>query len=426
MFSMAPIVYQLYSVVLCACLRAFGGGMWCSVLDKQMEYNGWDVLYFYTHMFRNYFSGYPWQVKVSLGIVMGCIVAMIVVFSLFLNDLHRRKRDKKREAKVHQKYRDKIETILMSPEMSYEELIATLGEDTDELRKNHPKYFMSLLAQTRMQERFLEFEFLPNMQPLANLLGVREYMEQNLLQRRHVFHTLQVLLLFQLVISEGRLANYVNSGESDIRMLARLCYILCSENDPYRYLLEDLNAPQSLMRPMLLDYVLGWIKSQNKRMPNFLQLSDQIDNEQMSAFLIREVVQYGSDEEKASMPLYFESPKLDCRVMAIRAAGALSDQNAEEDLKASYPRQPESIKREILESILHIGSGKSLDFLIDEYEQTPSRDTREMALVCIYNYSNEGIRAFVELKEKADGDRRVLIEQVESSGLLEQIRAVRI
>jgi len=423
---MTPLVYRLLEVLFCACRRAVSGGLECAVFNKELTYSGWDIFYFYTHMFRNYFSAYPWQVKVSYGIVVACCVATAVVFTLFLINLRRDRREKAHESKVYEKYRQPVETILMNPTMSYEEMMDILGEDTEALRRNSPKYFMSLLVSVRMQEQFLEFDYLPNMQPLANLLGVREYMEQDLLRRRNVFSTLQVLLLFQLVISEGRLANYVNAGDLDIRMLARLCYILCSENDPYRYLLEDLNAPQSLMRPMMLDYVFAWIKSQNKPMPGLLRLSDQINNEPMAAFLIREVVVYGSEAEKASISRYFESTKYECRIMAIRAAGALADIKSEDALKECYVRQPENIKREILQAILHIGSGKSLQFLIDEYWQTPSRDTRETALGCIYNYSNEGIRAFAELKEKAKGDRLTLIEQVESSGLLEQIRAVRI
>lgn len=395
-------------------------GCMCAAQHKDVAYNGWDVFYFYTHMFRNYFAGYPWQVKTSYTIVVGCIVMTLLVYLLFIRDIIIHSREKKRENKVHDKYRDAVHTILGNDILPASKMEELLGEDEEHLRKNNPKYFVSLLAKERMG--MYEVVYLPNLQPLANMLGVREYMELNLLRQHDVFQTLQVLLLFQLTISEGRLANYVNSGDPEVRMLARLCFILCSNSEPYHYLIPELNAPESLMRTMLLHYVFGWMKAQDRRMPNFLLLANRIENETMAAFMVREVAYWGTDTEKQDVTQFLDSEKIECRTAAVNVVALLSDTIAEQQIIDSYWHQPEHIRREMLKALLSIKSGKQLDFFVNVYRTTNSYETKEIALSCIYNYNNAGRREFEEIRMNASVEELSLINQVDSNNLLMQIR----
>jgi len=418
---MISLAYDL--ILLLAKHAAIWANAWgclCGSLQKDVTYNGWDVFYFYTHMFRNYFAGYPWQVKTSYAIVVFCIVMTVVIYLLFVRDLILQSREKKRERKVHEKYSDAVRTILGNDTLMASDMEELLGDDEAHLRKINPKYFVSLLAKERME--MYEVVYLPNLQSLANMLGVREYMEMNLLRQRDVFQTLQVLLLFQLTITEGRLANYVNSGDAEVRMLARLCFILCSKDEPYHYLIPELNAPESLMRTMLLHYVFGWMKAQDRRMPSFLLLANRIDNEPMAAFMVREVAYWGTDVEKTDVTQFFNSEKIECRTAAVNVVTLLSDGRAEEQIIESYWHQPEHIRREMLKALLSIKSGKQLDFFNKVYHTTNSRETKEIALSCMYNYSNAGRRAFEELRMQADDDDRSLINQVDSNNLLMQIR----
>lgn len=386
------------------------------------EISGYEVLVYYYYIFQNYFADYSWQVKTCYFIVFIALAVMLILLVLFFTDIIKRKKEEKVLHDMEKKYTDAFRTILGNDTLSSTEMIEILnGEDEQTLRKVRPDFFVKILAAVRME--LYEIVYLPNFQPLADLVGVREYMELNLLKNRDVFHTLQVLLLFQLVISEGRLANYINHSDKDIRMLARLCYILCSENEPYRYLQDDLELPQASLRPMLLHYIFGWMKKKERRMPNFLIMAERLKNEEMAAFLIREISYWGGQDEKEGVKRLFMSPKLPCRAAAMNVIANTHNKAAEDEMIKTYDYQPEEVRRDILNAVLAINSGKHLQFLLNAFESASARATQELALSCIYNYGSEGRRKFEELRSTANNADRTLIDQIDTANVLTMIRS---
>ena len=99
-------------------------------------------------------------------------------------------------------------------------------------------------------------------------------------------------------INEGELAIYLNHHNSNIRLMARLANIICTENEPYKYLEEDLNQRMLPWRPMLTHRLFGWLQECGRPMPSFIVLAESLENEQASAFLIEEVAYWGNDTEK--------------------------------------------------------------------------------------------------------------------------------
>lgn len=385
------------------------------------EMTGAEVVVYYFYLFQNYFADYSWQVCTSYFIVVASMCVMVILFFKFARHIYVRKRDDKEFVEVKNRYLDPFRMILGNDTLTDVEMIDYLGADEATLRKVKPDHFMKLLAKVRME--LYEVVYLPNFQPLADLIGVREHMELNLLKGKDVFQTLQVLLLFQLIISEGRLATHVNSSDKEVRMLARLCYILCSENEPYRYLRDDLNKAQAMLRPMLLHYIFGWMREKQRRMPSFILLAKQLENEEMQAFLIKEIAYWGGIDEKRAVRELLLSPSIICRSAAISVISNIKDKEAEPKMIETYEFQPENIRRDILNAILSIKSGTALNFLVHAFENSSSRPTRELALSCIYNYDYEGRRKFEELRTKAVGDDRTLIDQIDTQNVLTMLRS---
>lgn len=390
---------------------------------EDIRFSGLDLASYYISLVQNYFADYSWQVRTAYGIVVGCIVVMLVVFFCFVHDIFARRRRTRRLAEIEERYIDAFRSILGNIPLTNTEMEEYLGTTEQKMREVPAKYYVELLAKVRME--MYDVVYLPNLQHLADLIGVREYFEHNLLKGNDVFGTLQILLMFQLIISEGRLANYVNSNDIDVRMMARMCYILCSENEPYRYLLEDLDSPQSMIRPMLLHYIFGWMKEKERRMPSFLMTADRIKNEQMAAFLIREVAYWGNDDEKKMMSRYFMTERRECRSAAINVVGLIHAEADEDRLIETYIQQPEDIRREILRCVLAMKSGRQLGFLYNCYVESSSRETRELALSCMYNYSAEGRRLFEEIRSKCSSEEEhTLLDQIDSANLLVMIRSL--
>lgn len=388
-----------------------------------VEYSGLELIKYYLNLLENNFSGYPWQIVTSYTIAMTCIIMLVVLFMLFLFRVWRHQRRKKKEKEIYEYYSDKFHLILGSAEtLTHEEILEMLGQTEDDIRKNDTYYYANILEEARMA--MYEIVCLPNMQTLATTLGVVDRFTFQLLKHKDVFRTLQMLLMLQITVNEGLLANFVNHTNREIRMMARLNYITCSRNIPYRYLITELNEEQSLYRPMILNYVFGWMMFQERLMPNFLNLADRVTNEDSAAFLVREVAYWGKENEKEEVKNYFLDERLKVRSAAIEVVAMLGDVSAEEKLVESYFMQPEHIRQEVLRALLSLNSGKQTEFFKKAYEISSSRETHVVALQCLYQYGNSGRRLFEIMRSQADEETRKLIDQVDSAVLLEQLQVL--
>lgn len=388
-----------------------------------VEYSGLELIKYYLNLLENNFSGYPWQIVTSYTIAMTCIIMLVVLFMLFLFRVWRHQRRKKKEKEIYEYYSDKFHLILGSAEtLTHEEILEMLGQTEDDIRKNDTYYYANILEEARMA--MYEIVCLPNMQTLATSLGVVDRFTFQLLKHKDVFRTLQMLLMLQITVNEGLLANFVNHTNREIRMMARLNYITCSRNIPYRYLITELNEEQSLYRPMILNYVFGWMMFQERLMPNFLNLADRVTNEDSAAFLVREVAYWGKENEKEEVKNYFLDERLKVRSAAIEVVAMLGDVSAEEKLVESYFMQPEHIRQEVLRALLSLNSGRQTEFFKKAYEISSSRETHVVALQCLYQYGNSGRRLFEIMRSQADEETRKLIDQVDSAVLLEQLQVL--
>ncbi len=385
------------------------------------EFSGWEMVKYYFNIFETRYSDYSWQIIVSYTIMTYSILFLVGLFFMFWWRVWNARKRLEKEEQLKEYFSDKFRYILGSiEEMTPMEIYDILGLTEAEVKQNDSYYYARLLEDARMS--MYEVVFLPNMQVLAETLGVCERFEYQLLQHKDVFRTLQMLIMLQITISEGRMATYVNHTDPEIRMMARLNYITCSKNAPYRYLLEDLDEPQSLFRPMILNYIFGWMMFQERHMPNFLNLADRLKNEDSAAFLVNMVAYWGKDNEKEEVRDYFLDPRLKVRSAAIGVCIMLNDNESEDKLIMSYFQQPEHIRQEVLRALLAINSGKHTEFFKKAYEMSASRETRAVALLCLYKYGNSGRRLFEIMRSEADDETRKLIDQIDSQVLLAELQ----
>lgn len=384
--------------------------------SNSVVFSGTDYLKYYWSYYQTLTENYTWQIKSAFAILILACLMMLVLFIMFGIKIHRRRENLRQQAKVDKNYYTVFKSILEKDEMSIDEIEEFIGEDEETLRKNKPKNYVTLMANIRTE--MCDIPYLPNTLPLAELLGVRDYLEMNLQRGNNVFNILQEMLFLQLNISEGRLANCVNDRNPDVRMLARLNYIMCSESNPYKYLQEDLNEHQSLLRPMILHHIFGWMKARNRRMPNFLVLADSVDNPETAAFLIQETAYWGNPAEQALIPDFLLSGKKGFRSAAVKAIALLKDINAEQKLVDTFEYQPENVRIDIMNALLAINSGKQVAFFENVYKTSASHTMIELALTCLYGYGEVGRAKFEEIRSNATDEEKVLLDQIETSSRL--------
>lgn len=370
-----------------------------------------------------WFRDYSWQVQVSFSVILICIVTMIIIAYRFYRNMKKTRAFEEELAEASGKYREAFYNILISPEEpSVEEVEAMCGGEMEQLNDYSPVIYATIISTLRLELN--EITYLPNMNYLCRLTGVTTFYEQNLINKQDVLCTLQNIVNMSLRVSEGLLAVYINHHNNNIRQMARVAYIICTETEPYRYLEEDLQEQQALWRPMMMHRLFGWLKATERQMPQFLVLASIMKDDATAAFLIEEIAYWGSDKEKAAVKDFFLSPMYKCRKSALRVVAQLCDETQEDAIIASYEHQPDRLRCECLKAIQAINSGQHTEFFVEAFYGTSSKMIRECALTCLYNYGTEGRRRFEMMRTEVADDplTLTLLDQIDSMAVLNQMR----
>lgn len=395
-----------------------------------VDYSGIDAFDYYYGFFTYWwsavvawFADYSWQVRVSFLLILISVCAMITVAFLFMRNIKRTRRYEKELKETEERLREPFYNILISiDEPTTEEVEIQCDMTIEQMRSISPKVMAAMISSMRME--LSELTFLPNIQLLCDISGVTQYYEANLIGKKDVLGTLQNLVNMHLRVSEGLLAIYINHYNNNIRLMARMSYMICTETEPYRYLEEDLQEKQALWRPMMLHRLFGWLRDTDRQMPQFLVLASVIKDETTAAFVIEELAYWGSEKEKSMIKEFFLSPMLKCRESALKAVAMLGDESQEQAIIDSYDQQPEELRRACLKAIHAINSGKYTQFFVDAFHDTSSKETKECALTCLYSYGDDGRRVFemMHVELSADPQSTNLLNQIDSMALLQQMR----
>lgn len=391
----------------------------------EVHFYGWDVVKFWWRQLTGRFFEYSWQVRTAYAIVVICVVSVLVLSIIFSRYIRKRRKKDEAYAKCRARFIEPFRTILKTdyhlPTSSIENICECSIED---FGKFEGDIFAKLICELRNE--LSDIISLPNIQLLAELTGVRTWIEHNLHKEKDIENSLEIVVTLPIKISEGRLANYANHYDVMNKNLARQALYICNENDPFRYLEDDLEEISRPYRYMSLHRMFGWLYNNQKQMPSFLVLAEKLNNEKSAAFMIEELAYWGRESEKQSINKFFYSNKINCRIAAIKVVALLGKAQWEDTLVESYQKQPEEAQKEILRTITALKTGKQAGFLEKAYISAPARDLAELALKCLYDYNAEGRDRFEILSQTPMSTRdRNLLDEIRSLAELEEKRKQR-
>lgn len=367
------------------------------------DFYGWDVVSYYIFAFRTFVQQYSWQVRLSFAIIFFCVLTMMVVFMLFIIRIKQRNKHQRNFDHCYNTYSEAFYEILEEETpLSERQILEICDEEEHGFEYYDGFLYAEILTHIRMSMN--DVLYLPNLQRLCEVTGAKAAIENRLKKRKSIMRSLQMVNTLPLKINEGLLAIYTSHSKHRVSQLARAAYCMCSQSEPYLYLLEDMNKPQSPWYRITMHRILGWNRAQNLPMPPLWMMATQCENSQMAAFLVEEISYWGTDEEKHQLRNFFDDPRIQCRIAAIRSLARLGYEDAEEQIIASYESQPQSVRREMLKALCSFHSGKYTEFFAEVYKNTPSHTTRKIALECLYDYSEEGRLRF-ETLDKETGDQ---------------------
>lgn len=383
------------------------------------EFYGWDVIIYYVYAIRSYMQAFSWQVRLSFAIILTCILAMMVVFLLFILRIHQRNSHEREFNHCYNEFSEAFIEVLEEQQHLTTRQIMEIC-DVEENGFSYYDGFLYAEVLTHIRMTMNKVLYFPNLQTLCEVTGAKAAIEARLKKRRSMLRSLQMVNTLPLNINEGTLAIYTSHSNQRVAQLARVAYSICSRSEPYLYMIQDINQPQSSWYRITTHRILGWAKAQNYPMPPLWMLATQCENTQMAAFLVEEVSYWGTDKEKHQLQKFLDDPRMQCRIAAIRSMARLGYEDAEEQIYQSYESQPQVVRREMLKALAGFHSGKYVEFFADVYKNTPSHTSRKIALECLYTYCEEGRKRFEQLDIETGTQDAIFFAQIRT---LEQLRS---
>lgn len=385
---------------------------------NEIKFYGIDILKYYYYLYQNSYADYSWQTKIAYFIVICSLLLLFLMLLYFIYKFYKKKKYTKKQNEVIEQYNDIIESLLINEELEHEYIINTLSDIDKSIKA---EYFIKVLINIRL--KYQDKEYFKNMQLICKELGIVEYIENNLLTKYDIFKTLQCLVMLQIEIAEGRLANYINYKNKHIRSFARIAYMYCSRNEPYKFLYDELEEQQNAFTSMLLHYVFSWMNIQDKVLPNFIQYVKTLKNDSMSAFMLNEMQFYNQYITKNDVIYFFDNStnKLKTKETIVKLSKKLNYNDISPILLNLYYEQTEDIKKEIIKTLSYSGKEKSIDILVNLYKNSISKVTKETILTELISLNKEGINAFKNLSVDASKDAS-LFSNIESLMALDSLK----
>ena len=216
-----------------------------ALVGPSAYFYGWQVLTYVRYLADAYLRQFPWQVQISLLIIVLSSIVIIILFMMFLDKIIHREKTTRQYNALDERFRDAFREILdCDIKMSNEEMEYICKADCSELRQCNMPALTQLIVSLRLE--LSKKILLTNMQRLCNMTGVQEWLEFNMVKGRHIEQTLQILMTLPIRISEGALAAYTGHKNDRIRELARAYFGFCSKTEPFRFVMLDVNEPYQL------------------------------------------------------------------------------------------------------------------------------------------------------------------------------------
>lgn len=397
---------------------------WLLIVNEPFaDFYGFDIIMYYWYVVKSFMLDYSWQVRLSYGIILISIVAMIFLALLFTRQMYMRRYHDDRFNHCMRTYGEAFTQILEEKvQLTGEQMLEICDAEEEELEQYSGMLFAEIILNIRMSMH--DVAYMPNLQTLCELTGARLALETCLKSRKHVVHALQIINTLPLYINEGLLAVYTSSKDQKTQDLARITHMIISKTEPYMYMIEDMNKSWSPWYPITIHRILGWKKAQGQPMAPLHMLASECTDPNMSAFLIEEISYYGSDDEKARLPEFFTDKRLNCRMKAVEMVALLHIPNGDNLIYESYHSQPQPVRRVMQQALLSYHQERFSAFYEHLFFNTPSHESRRIALRCLFYNTPESRARFEQLAKTAKPEDELLFRQISTMNELIERRAM--
>lgn len=380
------------------------------------------------------FRDFAWIVRVAaISVTISLWLIFISLFNIVRN-ARRRRKWRKTEKKLHEKYGKGIEYIL-SPEapekMSRDDELKILDIDSKDadlkklLHDNREKLSMARLIYRARISDDATVEGTRNLHVLLNIFGIVEFLEELIVKAPlHMkVESLSMLRAFKVPTNQWIANQLMNSKRKRVKRLAMYSSIMSSANTDLRYFESEFFGNNFCTYDEIqLGYVLQRRMAAKRKIPNLAHWAVIQKNPKSQAMFIRMMRHFNQKEFCGELEDLFQHEADNEIIEEIaRTWGYLKYTEGEELMKDMLLTQPDDGKVSIMHALTRLNSGGSLQLLTDAYHNSSNPHVKFEALRCIYWYGEEGKKRFKELEQAATPKEDALFEFFRNSLTIKEL-----
>lgn len=371
---------------------------------------GIDYVEYYFYWLYYKFMGYPLIIRICITTVMLCVLAYFCLLINIIYGIFKRKKEKRKYAKIHQRYYEKLKEIsLEANHLTNEEISDRVEYDEKKrIKSNDIRLITQLLAEikNKYEDQINELNF----QGIQSVFQITRFFERELQfgSQRKKIQSLKLIQSINGYASEAVLVRFLYHRELELRNSARYAYMWLSQGNPFRFFDEDIGMKLRKWDMIELHAILEHRKKAGYSTPSFIKWVNTSAEEDVKIFFINEIKLYNETESAPTLAkqINARSPKI--RREVILALGGLKYKEIEPKLLEMYNTQPEDVKQSIITAVSEMKTGNALNFFQNVYEEADNWTTKRSILKALYEYSDAGRRTFDELEAKAGSQTAIL------------------
>jgi hypothetical protein len=354
---------------------------------------------------------FPDNIRISLFIIMFCLIATIEIYLYVFLKKAKMKREKYLQAKWKQKVSNMLSNIII------------YGDEDDGLEKvvDHflPRFKKLPLNNHRVREilideiRVYHANFTGFTADVLKELFVRlklyKYTQKKLKSRlwEVQIEGIREVAQFWLYDYDSLVFALTDHEHEIVRMEAQTAYVRLNKEHPFKFL-DHMRGRILPWHQLILFEIIT--KAQQVKIPSFSKWLNS-SNDSIIIFCLKLISHYQQLDAIGELIRLLKHPSEEIRKMSVMVLGKLEAEFVEEELLHIYHQETLKVKVEILTSIGRISSGNYLDFLKDCLD-ADFFEIRMTAMKAILGHGRKGKLMLEGLQEKVSYHQREIISHV--------------
>lgn len=359
---------------------------------------------------------YPTEVKVAAVIAVLCVFAMFVLFVRMLIMSGYRKSLRLLREHTEETYGDAMRFLLSSEapdQMSKVEICELFGidptVDDEPLKKSKEKKVFAEVFYNLFINEKAENARMSNIHSMLEVFGISEHLEKevSLGSKRRKVDALNMIRAYGLSISPWIINKLLNSKNLRLQRLAMYTVVVSSSDSTMDYFETEFFDNNSCIKDEIeLAYSLSRRRKAGLKLPNLARWAHMHKREFTQCLFVRLMRRFNQVEYCDQLrDLFVPGNKKKLIEEISRTWGYLHYVDGEQLLIDSLLTQPDDTKVAILHALTRFGTGRGMDAMLDGFRHSLNPHVRYEALRCLYNYGDEGRRAFEKLElESSEAD----------------------